>query len=78
MLIPHCVTHLGIGQLLPVGRQVEENARAGARQSHSPDEEYYEDDIGKQGREVDHLAGGLDTLAQAEEHNGPGQEQAGG
>jgi len=72
-----CNTYLGIGQLLPIGRQIEDNARAGARQCDTPDKEYYEDDVGKQGREVDHLAGGLDSLAQAEEHNRPGQKKAG-
>jgi len=71
-------TYLGVGQLLPVGRQVEENARARARQRDSPDEEYHQDDVGKEGREVDHLAGGLDALAKAEEYYRPRQEEAGG
>lgn len=65
-------SHLSIGQLLPVGRQVEQNARAGAGQSDAAKEENDQHEIGEQSREVDYLAGRLYALAEAEKYNYPG------
>jgi hypothetical protein len=47
-------------------------------QRDGPDGEYDEDDVGEDGREVDHLSGALDALEQAAEDQEPSGQQAEG
>ena len=45
------------------------------KKGEAPDEKDEEDDVGEGGGEVDHLTAGLDSLAQAEEDNEPGERE---
>ena len=64
-----------VQDLLPVGDKEVVEAVPGAGLNDAHDEQDHEDQVGEGGGEVDHLAAGLDPLAQADEHDDPGEQE---
>ena len=64
-----------VQDLLPVGDKEVVEAVPGAGLDNAHDEQDHEDQVGEGGGEVDHLAAGLDPLAQADEHDDPGEQE---
>lgn len=69
---------LGVAQFGEVGHEVELDAEEGAGQCDASNEEDREEDVGEQGREVDHLSRPLDTFPDTKVHHDPDDEQRSG
>ena len=62
----------GVAQLREVGHQVEVDSVRGALKGNAAEEEDEEEEVGEESGEVDHLAGPLDPLPDAEVAEDPG------
>lgn len=65
-----------VAQLGEVGHQIEVDTVRGALESHAAEEEDEEKEVGEEGGEVDHLAGPLDPLPDAEVAEDPGDAES--
>ena len=66
----------GVAQLGEVGHKIEVDTVRGALESHAAEEEDEEKEVGEEGGEVDHLAGPLDPLPDAEVTEDPGDAKS--
>lgn len=62
--------------MVELGGEIELDALPGPGKGHSSNQQHEEDEVGKGGREIHHLARGLHPLQDTEEHDDPGQQQA--
>lgn len=62
--------------MVELGGEIELDALPGPGKGHSSNQQHEEDEVGKGGCEIHHLARGLHPLQDTEEHDDPGQQQA--
>ena len=67
--------HSGVAQLAEIRSEIEVDPVASPVQGHPAEEEDGEEEVGEEGGEVDHLAGPLDTLPDAEVAENPGDAE---